>query len=186
MAEQIIIRSSIKGARELRDFIRKTANRIKNPRRAFNACALWAASRTKKYFVDPRLRRMDGLNWPDKSRKWAEWQGQIGKGKPLFHTGHLMRSIQSSADGRGFAYGTNLKYAHVHNVGADRPRTITIYLREQPGGGERLTEPDDPCGEKRLVEVQPRKRTFLGQPPERFIKRWQDILLNFFIEGNTK
>lgn len=176
-----LISVNLTGLKEFRAEFRKLIERVSDPEKAMRACALFAVEQVQRYFIDPGLRRKDGLDWPRKSKRWSVWEGQGERGdKPLYFRGKLKASISGAGSKTGFAYGTNLKYAHIHNVGAENPQAITVHLRKMADGTERLVDPGEPDAIARKIQVQPRKRTFLDNPPERFVNNWQDILLKHF------
>lgn len=50
----------------------------------------------------------------------SPWQAlKLRKGQPLRDTGRLQRSISSRPDGQGVTVGTNVRYAPVHQFGAE-------------------------------------------------------------------
>lgn len=75
------------------------------------------------------LRRFKNQEAPDGS-KWKPSKRAAGNGgKTLLDTGKLRRSINSKADNRGFAVGTNIIYAATHQFGDEDRELGPITIR---------------------------------------------------------
>lgn len=184
------------GLNEFKRFMKSLEGRVKDPGRAMRACSIWAAARVKKYFSDAAARAADGISWKPKSPLWARWQG---KSKPLWHTGTLARSISHSSGSRSFAYGTNVDYAEQHNEGtySEKKKRITVWLKlpdkfaRRPGYKAKLEEhklatPDEQGAFKYEFEQKIYKRPFIiYPPPPAYIRKWQEIIGGFFMEGKA-
>lgn len=193
----VTINTKTTGMAELTAYLNAVQGKLKSPSRAMGDCARWARDRVKRYFVHDSARAEDGINWPDKSPFWKAIEAPKGR-KSLRYSGHLANNFGAAGDATGFAYGTNVDYARIHNEGSGGKKVrIFIWLRERTGGERarsrsnrefmanyQLALPESPGAFLFGIEQRIYKREFiLDPPPPSYIKHWMEILSKFYFEG---